>query len=394
MKVLHVIPSLAAKEGGPSVAIHAVARAAAQDGVDVTVLSTTGSDDEQGAPIGLPFSDSGVTYLQFRRNITAYKVSWSATQWLHMNVHDFDVVHIHALFSYMSTAAGRVASRQQKPYIIRPLGVLNRWGLEHRRRIAKQLSLRLIELPLIRSSAALHFTSQAEADEAAQIGPTVAQARRAIIPLPIEIPERGHSEVFYQLVPAARGRDVVLFLSRVDPKKGLEVLIEAFARVWKANPHALLVIAGGGPEEYVASLRARCDAHRLSGHIVWTGHLGPAAKAAAFASAAVFVLPSASENFGVAVAEALAAGVPTIVSEGVAISSEIAASNAGIVVTQDAEQIARAVSLMLGDRRGACALAAAGMQLVQQRYSTAAVRQQLRELYDAVVRENPRSRSA
>ena len=269
MRVLHVIPSLSAKDGGPSFAAKAMAEALASQGVRVTIATTTGRDETtrlRGDKTTRPAENRttrGSEIFSFRREFEPYKISFGLARWLRENVGKFDLVHIHALFSFSSTMAARIARRNNVPYLVRPLGVLNQWGIRNRRRLPKLVSLRLIELPVLLNSAAIHFTSEAEREEAALLDARLAEHESAVIPLPIE--QRAWSEEqgaeggqqFLLKFPRARGKRVVLFLSRIDRKKGLELLLDAFALVRGKNRDVALVIAGDGEEAYVEELRER-----------------------------------------------------------------------------------------------------------------------------------------
>jgi glycosyltransferase involved in cell wall biosynthesis len=320
---------------------------------------------------------------------------------LGQNVTKFDLVHVHALFSFSSTMAARIARKKSVPYIVRPLGVLNRWGMENRRRIPKLVSFRLIELPILLNSAAIHFTSEAEREEAALLDARLAKHESVVIPLPIEqrawSTEQGaeSGQRFLLKFPRARGKRVVLFLSRINRKKGLELLLDAFALVTGKNRDVALVIAGDGEQLYVRELKetarsrehgaGRVGSEQEQDDVIWTGHLSGEMKAAALAAADVFVLPSASENFGIAAAESLAAGVPTIVSEEVALSSDIRHYDAGVVVKRDVQQLAGAISDLLSNRERAAGLAANGRRLAEERYSAEAVGRALHELYQKLI---------
>src|SRR5947207_1588033 len=446
MRVLHVIPSLSPKDGGPSFAAKTMAEALAGEGVEVTIATTGEARD---APVvgyqlsvigeetreedalstereGSAGSDRGYRVICFRRNFEPYKISSGLTRWLRENVVKFDLVHIHALFSFSSTMAARIARKNAVPYVVRPLGVLNQWGMRNRRRLPKVISFRFVELPVLINSAAIHYTSEAERKEAALLDARLAEHESAVIPLPVAMDDlsevrgqrsefrqtkTGNPEVFRARYPQLNGRRIILFLSRIDRKKGIELLIDAFAMVRNQQKDVALVIAGEGEEAYVGELQERASRvlettgpqttgprtadtqQKVSGQwsvvsgqweaseVIWTGHLSGEMKAAALAAADVFVLPSASENFGIAAAESLAAGVPTIVSEEVALSADIRRYDAGIVVQRDAQQLARAIGELLSNREQAAALAANGRRLAQERYSPKAVGRALHELY-------------
>jgi len=390
------------KEGGPSVAANAMAEALVGLGVQVTVATTTGRGEREDAST----ERRGYSIVCFRREFEPYKVSFGLTRWLRENIAGFDLLHIHALFSFSSTMAARIARQHSVPYVVRPLGVLNRWGMENRRPILKRVSFRLVELSILLNSAAIHYTSNAERAEAASLDPHLAEHRSATISLPIERAEPGDAEVFRARYPAVKKHRVILFLSRIHPMKGIELLLDAFAMVREKNKDVALVIAGDGEESYVRALRERATRQQQGAwstehgdkkqadkeekgeedtRIVWTGHLNGEMKAAALAAADVFVLPSASENFGIAAAESLATGVPTIVSEEVALSSDIRQYDAGVVVKRDVQQLAGAISDLLSNRERAAGLAANGRRLAEERYSPEAVGRALHELYQKII---------
>jgi glycosyltransferase involved in cell wall biosynthesis len=385
MKILHVIPSLSVKEGGPSLALPVMARALSQQGIEVTIATT--DDDGRGKRRTVALGqyttdDQQIHYIYFRKNTDFYKVSFQLWRWLVKHVAEFHAVHIHALFSYSSIVAALIARRERVPYVVRPLGVLNQWGMTNRRRILKNLSLRWIELPILRSASAIHYTSQAEQLEASLAHPGIASLPCAVIPLAIEaVNPSADSARFFAKFPEASGRPIVLFLSRLDRKKGLELLLEAFARVRSSVDRSLLVIAGEGTPGYTTSLRARADALNLSHDIVWAGFLSGDEKTAAFAAASIFVLPSFSENFGIAALEAVAAGVPVILSDQVALSDEIRDADAGLVVPCKAEPVAEAIITLLSCPERRRQVGTNAQHLAQSRFSAESVGQALKSLY-------------
>lgn len=390
MRVLHVIPSVSPKRGGPSAALPMLMRASAAASLEVSVATT--DDDGPEGRVDVAFDeplqrDDGATYFYFPRQLMFYTVSWPLRSWLRRHVREFDVVHVHALFSFPSVAAARAAADLGVPFVIRPLGVLNRWGMENRRRTVKRASFRRLELPLIRRAAAMHYTSEREKREAEAVDPLVAATRSAIIPLPIEQPNSSGATVdaFHGRFNEANGAHVVLFLSRIDRKKGIELLLQAFADVHREFPRAVLVIAGSGEEGYVRELHAQADRLNLGSRVLWPGFVTGADKEAAFAAATLFVLPSYSENFGIAAAEALAAGVPVLLSDQVAVADDVVDAEAGVVVRCEAGAIAAALRELLGDPELRAKVSLRGKALVEERYSLITVGAQLKNLYESVV---------
>jgi len=233
MRVLHVIPSVAARYGGPSAALKGMTAALAARGVSVSVATTNA--DGPGAlevPLDDEVTEDGVQYRFFARTLPGeYKFSWPLARWLRQHVRDFDVLHVHALFSFATIPACRSASRARVPYVLRPLGTLGSWSLAHRG-WKKAPYLALVERRHLRDAAAIHATSEGERDalEALAVG-----GKTRVIPLGVEVAE---AAVLRRREERMASRDMasgsaglqLLFLSRLHPVKGLPLLFEAVAR--------------------------------------------------------------------------------------------------------------------------------------------------------------------
>ena len=388
MRVLHVIPSLSPLDGGPSVAVPLIACALGQAGVHVEIATTDddGPNRRLNIPLGERVDRDGYAVRYFRKQTEFYKVSLGFRKWARRHADEYDLLHIHALFSHTSIAAAHAARRARVPYLIRPLGVLNRWGMPNRRRLLKSLSFRFIEQPVLRHAAAIHYTACAEQIEATQSGVT---APPAVVPLGIDVRQFQNlqgPDRFWMKFPQTRGREFVLFLSRLDAKKGLDLLLPAFAKRSKF-PQVLLVIAGPGEEAYVRNLREQAARLGIADAIVWAGFLDSLDKLAAFAAATLFVLPSHSENFGIALVEALAAGLPCITTTGVAISDHVQRCDAGLVAPCDASAIAVALQRILGDSQLRMRLGANAHRLAAERFSLVTMGLALHGEYQRILSE-------
>ena len=378
-KILHVIPSVSPARGGPSFVMRTLARALSRENLELHVVTT--DDNGPGrlsVALGVPRVEEGATFWYFPRQIRTYTVSFPLALWLRRNIHKYDLVHIHALFSFPAIAAARAAHRARVPYIIRPLGTLNRWGFENRRPWLKRLSFQLIEKRALAHAAGIHYTSQQELEEAARFS---ISSHALVIPNPVDLPtvcERN-------CPPDWNGRQVILFLSRLDRKKGLELLLHAFAEVHAHNPRVLLVLAGAGELAWTDQLHAQADKLGIAQHISWTGFLHGADKIRMLASADVFVLPSYSENFGVAVVEALAYGCPVVVSDNVGIHRELQRADAGLVTPCRAPDLAAALMSILSDAPLRDRLRENGKILVQRLFSPQAVSRELFNTYAEVL---------
>jgi glycosyltransferase involved in cell wall biosynthesis len=379
MKILHVIPSLSGLRGGPTFVMKTLASHLARTGAEVHVATTDDNDrGRQHVSLGTPVSADGVTYWYFGRNTRTYQTSIGLTSWLLGHTADFDVVHIHSLFTFPATAAAAIAYHKSVPYVVRPLGVLNRFGLSSGQAWAKRLSIRLIESGILRRAAAIQFSSLTERAETEQV---CTLGRTVVIPNPVDVNAPARRGIFRGRHPSIGDRRIVLFIGRLSPVKDVELLLDAFELVRNENPQTVLAVAGAGDAAYVHTLRARAESLGILGNVVWTGFLDRTAKAEALADADVFVVPSQSESFGLSAVEALAAGVPTVISEGVGIAREVASSAAGVVAPPNAREMANAIERILADDELATALSMRGTALVRTRYRPDAVAAQVMKLY-------------
>jgi glycosyltransferase involved in cell wall biosynthesis len=381
MKVLHVIPSVAPWRGGPSAAIRTIARGLTRQGLDTHVATTNDNQpDLLDVPLGRPVNEEGVTYYYFPRQTRFYISSVPFSIWLWHCATNYDLIHIHTVFSYCSNAAAWIAHRKAVPYIIRPLGVLNRWGFRNRRPVLKQMSFALIEKRLLSRAAAVQYTTEQEREEVAGLG---FPHRPVVIPNPVEM-TRPKSDVrgqFRAQFPELADRRIVLFLSRIDPKKGLDLLLPGFREVLRQDPRAALVIAGEGEQSLVDRLRQVAAELGITNSVFWPGFLSGARRAAAFADADIFVLPSYSENFGMAPVEAMRFGLPVVLTDQVGIHKEVSEARAGMVTPVSSEAIASALILLLRDDDLRPEMGRNARRLAASRYSVEAVTSRLRDLY-------------
>ena len=361
-----------------------LARDLSRQGIDTHVATTDDNGPQRlDVPWGVPVVEHGVTYWYFPRQTRLYSFSWPLGAWLAKHVADFDLLHIHALFSYSSLPAAFWAHRRGVPYVVRPLGTLNEWGMQNRRPRLKRLSFRMLESRIIRHAALIHYTSDRERIEAESLRVT---APAAVIPNPLHESNTSHCTGRLRArFPQLRQRPIVLFLSRIDQKKGLDLLLAAFAETRRQVPDAVLVVAGDGPPGLVDRLHADAASLGIAADVLWTGFLAGDDKDAALADADVFVLPSRSENFGIAVAEAMAAGLAVIVSDRVGIQEEISVASAGLVVQCDAGDLARAMIRLLTDPGLRASLGAAARSLALRNYSSRAVTTRVIGAYDSVL---------
>ena len=378
LKVLHVIPSIAASDGGPSRAMITMERALALAGV--AVVTATTNHGQETCPIACKEVDIGhakITRFFARKRVNFYKIAPNLVPWLWGNITSFDAVHIHALFSFSSVVAALMARVRGVPYVVRPLGTLTRYGMMQRAYL-KRASFSLIEAPILRKAAAVHFTSNEEWEEASSLNVAM---RGVVIPLGVEEHKLGDGARLDAEYPVLKRQTAILFLSRLDPKKNLEVLLDAFARIAPYYPNSRLLIAGEGNNSYVDELKKRVRALDLVDRVIWLGHVEGQRKQDLWARADIFVLPSFSENFGIAAVEAMLAGLPCVIGKGVAVASNAAAEGAVIAVEPQLDEVAFALNRLLADEDLRRQIGVKAREHAKHNYSTEAMASALKELY-------------
>jgi glycosyltransferase involved in cell wall biosynthesis len=380
MKVLHVIPSVGPLRGGPSFAMRRIAAALATEGLSVEVATTNDNGPERlEVPLGRPVEEGGVVWRYFPLDAYFYNTSFALARWLKSSVADYDVVHIHAVFSFCSTAAAFACRRRRVPYVVRPLGVLNRWGMQNRRPWLKRLSFRWIDCRILDGAALVQYTSEQERDEAGLLG---VAGPSVIIPNPVDASPGGAVRgAFRARHPELADSKILLFLSRIDPKKGLDLLLPAFVEVRRLHPEAILLIGGSGPADYLIEMQRTAAELGIATGVRWFGFVAGEDKEQLLADADVFVLPSYSENFGISVVEAMAAGLPVVVTDQVGVARDV---SAGIVTTCEVNPIAEALGRLLSSDEERSRMRANARQLVRRSYSGSAVARRLLEVYGSL----------
>ncbi len=383
MRILQIIPSISLVYGGPSQMVRGLSAALADLGVEVTVLTTDANGDNGQPPIDVPLNQpiqqDGYTVRYFRCSpFRRYKFSMNMLRWLWQNAADYDLAHIHALFSPISSLSATVARSRNLPYILRPLGTLDPADLKKKQQL-KQIYAKLLERANIAGSAALHFTSEEEARISERFGVVT---RDIVMPLGV------HPPIAVSQTPTdSQQLPQILFLSRIEPKKGLDILIPALENVLASGIKFQFILAGANPQDpnYEAQIQQQIQQSPLAKYTTITGFVTGEKKAALLQNADLFVLPSYYENFGIAVAEAMVTGVPVVISTGVQIWPAVQQAEAGWVGKCEVGEMTHLIQTALQNatersRRGGNAQAYA-----LKHYSWSAIATQMIQAYKAVV---------
>jgi glycosyltransferase involved in cell wall biosynthesis len=334
MRILQIIHSIDPAGGG-------VAEGANQLGATMTSMGhqvEIASLDQSNAPF-LASSPLVVHALGAASN--GYGYSKKFVPWLLENHNTYDAIVVNGLWQFHSFGTWQALCKSNTPYVVYPHGMLDPWfkkeyPLKH---LKKWLYWPWAEYRVLRDAAAVLFTCQEE-KLMARKSFWLYRCNEVVVSLGTSSPD-GDSEremrEFFSRYPALKDKKLALFMGRIHPKKGCDLLIDAFAKLFRQHPDWHLVMAGPDQVGWRAELIQQAEALGIASRITWTGMLSGELKWGALRSAEVFVLPSHQENFGIAVAEALAIGVPTLISDKVNIWREVLADGAGLVAEDTRE---------------------------------------------------------
>ncbi len=336
MKILHTISSVDARYGGPIEGIKQLAAVSKALGDVVEIASLDSPDDHEARACPLPVYALGPGRFKYR-----YAPRFES--WLRQNSRTYDVVVVNGIWQFHSLATWRALRRSGTPYVVFTHGMLGPW-FKHRyplKHLKKCLYWPWFEYRVLRDAGAVLFTCEEERLLARESFSRYSACERVVGYGTRRA--RGNAEIqreaFLSSFPQLRGKKLVLFLGRIHPIKGCDLALQAFARVLAADPDWHLVLAGPDQLRECERLERLAADLNLSNRVTWTGMIVGDKKFGALRCADVFLLPSHHENFGVAVAEALAYGVPTLISNKVNIWREVEADGAGIVAADSVEGI-------------------------------------------------------
>lgn len=374
LRVLQFLPSVESASGGPVRSTLANCRAAhaADPGIETVLVSTRHgleSGWERELRGRLPAGMNLELFPQFGRHTR--NLSPALLRWLWRHAGEFDLLVLRPLMHPLGTAGGWIARRRDLPYLVVPHGTLSEWTFRHRRSWLKRIYFRLVERHTLEGAAALRFTSEAERREARRLD---VRGESVVIPHPYAPRDE------FEASPE-RDPDLVLFLSRLDPKKGIDLLLDAIPRVREVRPGLRLVLAGSGNPSYEKAVRRMIEDRGLAEIVELPGFVSGEAKDELLRRAAVFVLPSREENFGIAAVEALDAGVPVVISGEVDVAPEVERYGAGRVVERSPEAVADALARVLTRPDEAREMGARGRQLVAEQFAPEVVGPEVASLY-------------
>lgn len=387
MKVLQVVPSLAPEWGGPVKVVNELAGALEVIGVSSEIISA------QGRRVGNPetvTNDIPIHLFEtgpIARLWTAHTPGLKKT--LARKIPDFDLVHIQELWHYPGYIASKIARSRNVPYIVTIHGELNEWNLQQKR-LKKQIYMTAIQRGILQKSAALHAITQAESN----------RIRQLEIETPVAmIPNGIHTEEFENLpdrsqfvsrYPELENRLIVLFLGRIQQKKGLDILAQAFGNLVRTRDDVRLVVAGPDEDNTLTEIKTILKSQGALEKAVFPGMLTGEQKLEALSAADIFALTSYSEGFSVALLEALSAGLPLVITDECNFP-EVGDSRAGFVVRPNDSETASALMSLLDSADLRREMSENARRLVRSNYTWERIAEKMFTLYENVIAGNFRA---
>lgn len=393
MRILHVIPSLSPDLGGPAQVALNLVNALNKLGTDAAIATTShgmpafthahthhqidytyDTDNNLSAPVHfLPYTHPPLKEFIFSKALT---------RWLWDNLPAYDLVDNHYLFSYPPTCAAAIARQKGIPYTVRTMGQLTPWALAQSATKKKVFSL-LFERRNLSRASAIHCTATEESDNVRDFGistPTITLPL-GVTPSQSILNAREKLHSTYQI---AQDVPILLFLSRLHHKKQPELLLNAAKRIIENRP-CHVILAGTGESQYCQQLETLTRELGISSSVTFAGFVTGHDKNLLLQGSDAFVLPSHSENFGIAVAEALISGLPAIITPGIQISAEIKTAEAGIVTEPTVEGLFSSIETVLTDDTLRKQLKENGLNLAKTRYSWSAIAKDLAVVYEDII---------
>lgn len=380
MRVLHVVLSLHPDAGGPAKSVPALCHGLACSGVEVSLYATSaGPRPWDGLPAsGEVERDGYLLHLFPTRWRGPVSLSRALVKAVRRHAHEYDLVHVHGVWNPTVTFSMRAARRRRTPYGLTPRGMLDPVVFS-RHKVRKSLWGALWARRNVEKALFIHFTTIAEEGKARTSGWRL--PRSSVIPNAIDLSEWDalpSGPEFERCLPALQGRQVVLFSGRINWVKNLPVLVRAFAELGRKD--SCLVLAGPDSEGHGAELARLAGELGVADRVLFAGMLDRCRLKAAYAAADVLVLPSKKENFGMAAAEAMAFGVPVVLSSGVDMAREVANSKAG-VIADSATEIAEALRRMLADEDSRKQMGCTARKWARAMFDFRSIGRRMREAY-------------
>ncbi|MGK7896156.1 MAG: glycosyltransferase [Xenococcus sp. (in: cyanobacteria)] len=384
MKILSVSPYLGPNYGGTTKVVTEIAQEIGSLDWDLDLVTTNANDREiLDVPLRIWLKNNNYRVQYFaawhRRDLI---FSLSLIQWLWQNCTNYDLVHTNTIFSPLISLIHFICYLKNIPYLVTPHGMLEPWALSYKN-WKKKHYYDFVEKPLLQKAKAIQTLASSEAKKIHNLS----LSHTVTIPNGIHIQEYQSlpdPKIFYQQFPHTLNKTLILFLGRIDPKKGLDLLAPAFAKIQQNFPNSHLVIAGPDSISFMPTVESYFKEQACRDAVTFTGMLTGNLKLAALAAADLYVAPSYSEGFSMSILEGMASGLPCIITTGCNFP-EAAEAKVAHVVDINSESIANALINCLQNPQQAKQMGIEARQFIFNNYTWDIAAQKLVKLYQEIL---------
>jgi glycosyltransferase involved in cell wall biosynthesis len=397
MRILHLISGLSPRFGGPSKIVD-LCEELSRQGVNISLFSN--DLDRPGS--WNPWRPSSSAYNNAHESEPrSFEIRFFPTRWpsrfgyspkmareIALRIREFDLVHVHGLYLHPNLSGCFHARRNGIPYMIEPHGSLAPVIHRHHR-YRKWFYEAAFERRNLNRASALHFASTVEMRQAQQLGFT---APGLVLPLGVKLEEFDHLPSrgwFRKRYGQLQDKRLVVFFGRLTRKKGLELLVDAFAIIAHRLPDTHLVIAGPDDEKCGERIAKQARLRGLSNRVTLTGMLVGEERLGLFADTDVWILPSFDENFGIAAVEAMACRLAVVLSDNVHIGRQAAEAEAALVVPCEPKRLAEAVESLLVNPGLRRRLGHRAREFVRREYTWVTSARRIAEAYETIIQSRP-----
>jgi len=386
VRILQVTPCYlpGQRYGGPIASVHGLSRELVERGHEVEVFTTDMDGWERLDPVparNATIDGVKVSYFPVGFGRRVHRSPEMANE-LHARMGEFDLAHMHGMFTWPSYRSAREATLAGVPYALSPRGMLVQDLIRRRGSSRKKLWIRAVDRSTIEGAALVHNTSELEDHELRKFDFDIHRAATIPNGVDLESFDGDWVTVSPEIRKLSARKDLVLFLGRINWKKGLDRLVRAIGELDRGH----LVIAGSD-DGYEASLRKLIHKLRIEEHVTFVGQVAGRDKRALLEASKMLVLPSLNENFGNVVLEAMAAARPSVVTVEVGAADLVEAAECGIVVEGEAPELADAIDELLGDPELCELMGTAGYRAAEERFSWSAIAGRFEALYTEITRK-------
>ena len=384
MRIAHYMQDIDFTRGGPPRAVIDQVATMHARGHQAGLLTTNVQDVPASWLDGTPDTPEVVELPAVRGSFG--RLSPAAIERVREAIARIDVLHMHGVWEPANLQVAAACRREKIPYVVSLRGMLDDWSMDQRR-LRKRVFLALGGRGYLEQAAAVHCTADAELEQSKKWFP---RGNGVVVPNLIdlepyaEVPDPALAQQAWPEI--TEPSLTVLFLSRIQVKKGIEHLIDAISILQRdGRADVRVIVAGSGDDEYVAAMRARAEAAGVADRLTWAGHVGGDLKNSLYAACDVFALPTSQENFGFVFFESLASGTPVVTTDLVDTCHEIERSGGGVIIPQDANRFADAIASFSSGERDGIKMGAAGRAWTLENLDTSRVAAEFEAVYQSRV---------